>query len=110
MFQASLRDAWGEPLEEIVETPPCQYENGIFQAGHTAILSNPVSKMPEGLYSHTQNSLGSPARSRGLLSIILGTGLLFLEFRAHCCLLDTGPEPNLLRHCSQVVRLDLQVQ
>lgn len=48
VFQVSLRDAWGEALQEIVETPPCHYENGIFQAGHTASLSYPVQKMPEG--------------------------------------------------------------
>lgn len=48
IFQVSLRDSWGEPLEEVVETPPCQYENGIFQAGHTAILNRPVHRLPDG--------------------------------------------------------------
>ena len=62
VFQVSLRDAWGEALQDIVETPPCHYENGIFQAGHVVSLSYPVQKMPEGRLSLPASSFNSLER------------------------------------------------
>ena len=50
LFSITLRDAWGEPLEPTVDTPPAHFDKalGVFQAGHTVYLKTPINKLSEG--------------------------------------------------------------